>query len=185
MAKRLGGGCAGKVLGREERLEKLENSCAYGGAPVPAKSGRPPPGPKNGPARPLPAGRPSSSGRTSSAARASSHGRVPPKPGSNIHTLGSLEGTGSRLGDTTEAYRQQRGTTAKKVSEVGYESMTPEKAAEVDKARAKVRGEISSTRSASVPTKTRVFGVSGQKISQCPSKGTAHRLGEDKGRRIG
>ena len=187
MAKRLGGGCPGKVLGREERLEKLVNSCAFGGAPVPAKSGRPPPGPGLGSAAapgPGAKSRPTSGGRSSQAVpRAASHGRAAPKAGSNIHTLGSLDGTGSRLRDTTEAYRQQRGTTARKVTDVGYQSMTPEKAAEVDKARAKVHGESSSQRSASVPTKARVFSVSGQKISQT-SKGS-HALGGDRGRHVG
>ncbi|CAE6919666.1 unnamed protein product [Symbiodinium natans] len=169
MAKRLGGGRPGKVLDREERLEKLVNSCAFGGAPVPstAKSGRPPvPGPKS---------RPSGGPAVGAGARAASQG---PRPGSNIHTLDSLGtgGTGSRLQDTTEAYRQQRGTTAKKVTEVGYQSMTPDKAAEVDKARAKVRGESvgsgssqRSQRSSSVPS-AKVFSISGQQISQGSGK---------------
>ena len=148
------------------------NSCAFGGAPVPVpeKPGkRPTPGPKSHPGL----GRPAAG--ASHGVRAISQGRgkpppanAPPKPGSNIHTLASLGENGSRLQDTTEAYRQQRGTTAKKVTDVGYQSMTAEKAAEVDKARAKVR--VNSHRSASVPTNAKVFNVSGQQISQGPGK---------------
>lgn len=181
MAKRLGGasGRPGKAsLDREERLEKLVNSCAFGGAPVPVPVPAVPVPEKPGKASTLgpksrPGARPASAG--ASRARGISQGRgkpppanAPPKPGSNIHTLASLGESGSRLQDTTEAYRQQRGTTAKKVTDVGYQSMTAEKAAEVDKARAKVR--VNSHRSASVPTNANVFSVSGQQISQGPGK---------------
>ncbi|CAE7682029.1 unnamed protein product [Symbiodinium sp. CCMP2456] len=177
MAKRLGGasGRPGKALDREERLEKLVNSCAFGGAPVPVpEKGKRAVGPKS-----LGLGRPASAG-ASHGVRAISQGRgkpppanAPPKPGSNIHTLASLGESGSRLQDTTEAYRQQRGTTAKKVTDVGYQSMTAEKAAEVDKARAKAR--VNSHRSASVPTNAKVFSVSGQQISQRPGKRVGDR----------
>merc|ERR1712232_856106 len=66
----------------------------------------------------------------------------------NIHTLDGACGnararsvSGSRLHQTTEAYRQNRGTTARTVEEVGRATMTAEKAAQVDKAREKVLGE--------------------------------------------
>merc|ERR1712146_133258 len=49
--------------------------------------------------------------------------------------------SGSRLHNTTEAYRQNRGTTAKDIRDVGRHTMTKEKGAQVDSARAKVLGE--------------------------------------------
>eukprot|EP00913_Durusdinium_trenchii_P004936 g4583.t1 len=79
-ARRLGGGSAVRRPGREERLEKLLNSGAYGGAAV--------------------------------------------------------DDSASLL-QTTEAYRQHQGTTAETLSDVGYQTMTAEKAQEVDRARAK------------------------------------------------
>eukprot|EP00931_Biecheleriopsis_adriatica_P003264 TRINITY_DN10467_c0_g1_i2.p1 TRINITY_DN10467_c0_g1~~TRINITY_DN10467_c0_g1_i2.p1 ORF type:complete len:176 (+),score=6.22 TRINITY_DN10467_c0_g1_i2:66-530(+) len=130
MARRLGGGSV--PLDREGRLEKLLASSAFGCA-VPAQDGAP-----------------SCQARAASAPRPSTSGRArPPKSGPNIHTIASTPGcsaSGSRLHQTTEAYRQQRGTTARTVEEVGRASMTAEKAAEVDRARAKVRGDAGQCR---------------------------------------
>jgi len=71
---------------------------------------------------------------------AKSSGRLPPGQNhskANIKTIGN---TRSRLNDTTEAYRQNRGTTAQTIKEVGKDTMTPEKAAQVAAAREKVHG---------------------------------------------
>eukprot|EP00747_Dinoflagellata_sp_TGD_P146588 gnl/TRDRNA2_/TRDRNA2_176707_c5_seq1.p1 gnl/TRDRNA2_/TRDRNA2_176707_c5~~gnl/TRDRNA2_/TRDRNA2_176707_c5_seq1.p1 ORF type:complete len:191 (-),score=29.77 gnl/TRDRNA2_/TRDRNA2_176707_c5_seq1:307-879(-) len=156
---RLGGAGHGggmRLLGREERLEKLLASQAYGGAVLNGAEDvgsdsheAPPPCTRSKSAAPASRStRPSTAG---SAARCGSvAGRRPPaaassgrRPGSaNIHTLSSgAGGSGSRLHQTTEAYRQQRGTTARTVEEVGRATMTREKACEVDRARAKVHGE--------------------------------------------
>ncbi|CAE8711402.1 unnamed protein product [Polarella glacialis] len=148
---RLGGGSGFKQLGREERLERLLASKAFGGAPLcTAPSEATSPGPRRGDG-PAPATRPSSASRgppavaVRSSRPASAGAGARRQPGTaNIHTIGSSGGgggSGSRLHQTTEAYRQNRGTTARTVEEVGYDSMTAEKAAQVDRARAKVHGE--------------------------------------------
>lgn len=71
---------------------------------------------------------------------------------------------GSRLHDTTEAYRQNRGTTARTVEAVGRATMTPEKAAEVDRAREKALGE-------------KARGASPGMSSRRPSHGGCGRVG--------
>mmetsp|Transcript_85560 Transcript_85560/g.215647 ORF Transcript_85560/g.215647 Transcript_85560/m.215647 type:complete len:206 (-) Transcript_85560:91-708(-) len=126
-----------------------------------------------------------SSGGTSRASRqgapprpssSCSAGKRSPQPGvANIHTLSSGSGgaCGSRLHQTTEAYRQQRGTTARTVEQVGRATMTQEKAAEVDRAREKVLGRPSSATSGS---------GQGQRGSRTPARsvsrpGTGRRLG--------
>ena len=78
-------------------------------------------------------GRPSGSGTTTGAAL---RGGGTSSRSSNVQTVGS---TRSRLHDTTEAYRQNRGTTAQNIREVGQNTMTDEKRKQVDKAR-KVAG---------------------------------------------
>eukprot|EP00930_Biecheleria_cincta_P079710 TRINITY_DN67618_c0_g1_i1.p1 TRINITY_DN67618_c0_g1~~TRINITY_DN67618_c0_g1_i1.p1 ORF type:complete len:184 (+),score=27.82 TRINITY_DN67618_c0_g1_i1:33-554(+) len=171
MARRLGGGSTGGQLDREERLEKLLASRGFGGAP--GKEA-------DLPGQALPA-RASSAPRPASASRSRPAVARPPRPaaaaasgrprtsgaGPNIHTIGSYGGSsGSRLHQTTEAYRQQRGTTARTVEEVGRASMTAEKAAEVDRARAKVRGEAARTttgRASSVP-RPPAFSGRGQRL---------------------
>mmetsp|Transcript_15057 Transcript_15057/g.26078 ORF Transcript_15057/g.26078 Transcript_15057/m.26078 type:complete len:183 (-) Transcript_15057:120-668(-) len=170
MAKRLGGRPGGQ-LDREERLEKLMSSCAYGGASVaiPATfpqgktsvQGKAPAQAKT-PARPK-----ATSRRLSGSVGASRPSHGLPRSGGNIHTLGGE----SRLTNTTESYRQQQGTTAKTLSEVGYRSMTSEKMSEVDKARQKVHGHGTAQRSCSVPTRHSLFSGRGHKMLQSPSKG--------------
>eukprot|EP00927_Polykrikos_kofoidii_P081809 TRINITY_DN7964_c0_g1_i1.p2 TRINITY_DN7964_c0_g1~~TRINITY_DN7964_c0_g1_i1.p2 ORF type:complete len:227 (-),score=24.34 TRINITY_DN7964_c0_g1_i1:420-1052(-) len=105
------------------------------------------------------------------ASRAASH-RAPARPASarpaatrkpNVHTLSDCHhgaGSGSRLHQTTEAYRQQRGTTARTVEEVGRATMTPEKAADVDRARAKVHGTNSTCGGSAPACKSPDGGVS-------------------------
>eukprot|EP00928_Gymnodinium_smaydae_P089367 TRINITY_DN73342_c0_g1_i1.p2 TRINITY_DN73342_c0_g1~~TRINITY_DN73342_c0_g1_i1.p2 ORF type:complete len:214 (+),score=41.75 TRINITY_DN73342_c0_g1_i1:62-643(+) len=153
--QRLGGDSrgGGQPLKGEERLEKLLASRAYGGAAVPDAQAAASAGAPSRPPVPAAPGR----GRASSAAPAkgarlasagSGCGVRRPTPGRpNIHTLsgsasggGGSSGSGSRLHNTTEAYRQQRGTTARTVEAVGRATMTREKAAEVDRARERVRG---------------------------------------------
>ncbi|CAJ1359802.1 unnamed protein product [Effrenium voratum] len=127
------GGAPGRP-DREERLEKLLASCAYGGAAVPdaPRSKQPKERPKERQKPPMAAHRAKSSGAVSSLPSCS----------------------GSRLLQTTEAYRQQRGTTARSLTEVGYSSMTPEKAAEVDRARAKALPAKASRARSSTPSQS-------------------------------
>eukprot|EP00933_Yihiella_yeosuensis_P033841 TRINITY_DN27463_c0_g2_i1.p1 TRINITY_DN27463_c0_g2~~TRINITY_DN27463_c0_g2_i1.p1 ORF type:complete len:203 (+),score=46.06 TRINITY_DN27463_c0_g2_i1:75-611(+) len=176
---RLGGGSCVKALDREARLEKLLGSQAYGGAAVPAK---------DAPAKP-PMAKASASTRSTSAHAASVSSSVrsnssravgrPPASGSNIRTISDSPGvsaSGSRLRQTTEAYRQNRGTTARTVDQVNRAHMTPEKAAEVDRARAKVLGEA-----AGRPPRAASLKEPGRRPSSSTPipRGRGHRLGGD------
>mmetsp|Transcript_43806 Transcript_43806/g.103567 ORF Transcript_43806/g.103567 Transcript_43806/m.103567 type:complete len:203 (-) Transcript_43806:146-754(-) len=159
----LGGAPQGGALSREERLDKLLTSQAFGGAEVQPdvdrKQASTPHGARSAslsatPQRLAESRRPRSVTSASSTRRntteGTSHARTPSaqgrprSTGSNIHTLSSSSGDGnvhgSRLHNTTEAYRQHRGTTARTVEQVGRATMTAEKAAAVDAAREKVLG---------------------------------------------
>ncbi|CAD7956172.1 unnamed protein product [Amoebophrya sp. A25] len=96
-------------------------------------------------------------------------------PGSNIHTLssgGSSSSTGgsSRLTETTEAYRQSRGTTARRLEDVGADTMTADQRERVAKAR-KVAGKDPSGSSGtrSIDTGSSRSNVHG--IAQAPAGG--------------
>eukprot|EP00929_Paragymnodinium_shiwhaense_P003566 TRINITY_DN10413_c0_g1_i1.p1 TRINITY_DN10413_c0_g1~~TRINITY_DN10413_c0_g1_i1.p1 ORF type:complete len:198 (-),score=30.56 TRINITY_DN10413_c0_g1_i1:163-756(-) len=170
VGQRLGGGQGlhQPPLGREERLQRLLASEAFGGAPVADDAAYIPPDVRQQPKKQKPPTAPGAPVRPASASRAqaptsaaASRGGVaqPPRPapprrpssasavtgrrqGANVHTINSGSSCGgSRLHNTTEAYRQHRGTTAKTVEQVGRGTMTKEKAAEVDRARAIVHGK--------------------------------------------
>mmetsp|Transcript_63210 Transcript_63210/g.137880 ORF Transcript_63210/g.137880 Transcript_63210/m.137880 type:complete len:242 (+) Transcript_63210:135-860(+) len=111
--------------------------------------------------------------------------------GAKIRTLSSERSTGSRLHNTTEAYRQQHGTTAKTVDAVGRDTMTPEKSREVQQARKKVlgsdsqggEGRPSSGKVFSTPARSTSSTAAAAKQSAGPPKkppmpaGPGHRLG--------
>lgn len=165
MAHRLGG-ARGKSLNREERLEKLINSAAYGGeihTPLlPLERNHNNNGSAlratvepciEGPGEGRNEVRNNSMNHVPPVRRGSkppivpAKARAPPPPRKpNIHTLNSSNqsnvrtpaSTRSRLHNTTEAYRQNRGTTARTIEEVGRDTMTQEKAEQVARAREKV-----------------------------------------------
>lgn len=194
MAHRLGGVRA-KSLTREERLEKLLNSAAYGG-----EIHIPPPDNNNDLVTLEPIGGAgegrdeiksgNSLGHLSSQRRGSKppvaqpKARAPPRR-SNVHTINSVvrttASTRSRLHDTTEAYRQNRGTTARTIEEVGRDTMTQEKAEQVNRAREKVLNS-SSARSSScgasfsrrVPANTRHSTSSTTAASSSSSNGGSY-----------
>lgn len=142
-SERLGGPQTTKLT-PQERLEKLQNSAAYGGADVlqavqtsevrvanrdnnvirntavPRQGSKPPP-------------------PRSTAHRESAPAQCIRKASSTVRTM-TARNTGSRLHETTAAYRANRGTTARTVETVGRDTMTQEKRAQVDKAREKVLG---------------------------------------------
>jgi len=114
--------------------------------------------------------------------------------GANVHTLGSAPASssgssgarasscgvaGSRLQQTTEAYRQQRGTTARTVGQVGRATMTPEKEAEVMRARSKVLGAERAAMGR--PASAAKAGAAGSRPPMPPSSrrpsGPGHQLG--------
>jgi len=114
--------------------------------------------------------------------------------GANVHTLDSAPTSssgsssarasscgvaGSRLQQTTEAYRQQRGTTARTVGQVGRATMTPEKEAEVMRARTKVLG--AERAAVGRPPSASRAGVAGARPPMPPSSrkttGPGHHLG--------
>lgn len=114
--------------------------------------------------------------------------------GANVHTLSSAPASssgssgarasscgvaGSRLQQTTEAYRQQRGTTARTVGQVGRATMTAEKEAEVMRARTKVLG--AERAAVGRPASASKAGVSGTRPPMPPASrrasGSGHQLG--------
>eukprot|EP00434_Breviolum_minutum_P006674 symbB.v1.2.005892.t1/scaffold329.1/size228424/2 len=144
-------GVKGLPLEREERLKKLMTSKAYGGTPV-----------------------------DDSSLVSRSHGatgRPKPSRATSVTVPRATRATRSLL-HTTEAYRQQQGTTAETLLEVGKKTMTPEKAQQVERARAKVRGNDTKTRAARCPsTQKRLFQGPGHAMNEAPKDAMASRSG--------
>mmetsp|Transcript_29501 Transcript_29501/g.75628 ORF Transcript_29501/g.75628 Transcript_29501/m.75628 type:complete len:144 (+) Transcript_29501:53-484(+) len=124
-------------LSREQRLQKLMQSPLFGGAEAPVPS----PGTAAAPAPPTRA-RSVTAPKRAPPARARSTGPARSAGGpARVATVSRGGYGGSSLRNTTEAYRQQRGTTAKTIDAVGRRTMTTEKAQQVDRARKIVHGE--------------------------------------------
>lgn len=85
---------------------------------------------------------------------------------------GPVGSTGSRLHNTTEAYRQSRGTNAKRVQDVGGSTMTDQKRTEVNKARRiagrdEVEGESSGASASSAAAGASSRRIGGKGVEKC------------------
>ncbi|CAL1154176.1 unnamed protein product [Cladocopium goreaui] len=142
-----------------QRLEKLMNSAAYGGAVVDDSAAK----------------------RSHSAPRALAP-RPAPRCQRQPRPVRPAPRPASRsLLKTTEAYRQQQGTTAETLLDVGKKTMTPEKAKAVDRARAKVGCSVAVSAGNARPERPSCAS----RASSVPTKlftGTAHCAGPDRGK---